>query len=165
MKDESQYTHVAAPKSDKCKYPAYLATYCDKCVVDFKEDRFCPVCLKTYSDEENDEEDNEMVACDTCDHWVHTRCDESLTPERYQMLCDDESAKYSCPMCEDRVKPTVDTEAAKLTLKGLKPPGGVCIGLLGGKVKDGSKIWIFLLTVDMFFRSRQEALFIIKISK
>ncbi|KAG1538706.1 hypothetical protein G6F51_009602 [Rhizopus arrhizus] len=141
MKDESQYTHVAAPKSDKCKYPVYLATYCDKCVIDFKEDRFCPVCLKTYSDEENDEEDNEMVACDTCDHWVHTRCDESLTPERYQMLCDDESAKYSCPMCEDRIKSTVDTEAARLALKGLKPPGGVCVGLLGGKVKTRGVVY------------------------
>ncbi|ORE08739.1 hypothetical protein BCV72DRAFT_334199 [Rhizopus microsporus var. microsporus] len=135
MKDECQYTHATAPKDDKHKYPVYLATYCRSCITDFNEDRFCPVCLKTYSEEENDEEDNEMVACDTCDHWVHTRCDESLSPARYQMLCDDESAKYSCPICENRVKPAVDTDAARNALKGVTSPGGTCIGLLGGKVK------------------------------
>lgn len=134
MKDECQYTHATAPKDDKHKYPVYLATYCRSCITNFNEDRFCPVCLKTYSEEENDEEDNEMVACDTCDHWVHTRCDESLSPARYQMLCDDESAKYSCPICENRVKPIVDTDAARNALKGVTAPGGTCIGLLGGKV-------------------------------
>ncbi|KAI9279581.1 chromatin remodelling complex Rsc7/Swp82 subunit-domain-containing protein [Sporodiniella umbellata] len=134
MKEESQYTHVSMPAQDT-KYPVYLATYCGPCTVDFEEGRLCPVCLKTYSEEENDEEDNEMVACDTCDHWVHTRCDALLTNERYQLLCDDESAKYSCPMCENRVTPIHQTEKANLILKGALPPGGVSVGLLGGKVK------------------------------
>ncbi|KAI8972041.1 chromatin remodelling complex Rsc7/Swp82 subunit-domain-containing protein [Mycotypha africana] len=136
MGEESQYTHAVAPKSDRYKYPVYLATYCPKCILHFNDDRFCPACLKTYSEEENNEdEDNEMVACDNCDHWVHTRCDESLTPERYQVLCDEEEAKYTCPMCEDRFKRLVDTSTADLALKGLSAPSGYVVGLLGGKVK------------------------------
>ncbi|KAI7895881.1 chromatin remodelling complex Rsc7/Swp82 subunit-domain-containing protein [Mucor mucedo] len=135
MAEESQYKHAIAPKSDRYKYPVYLATYCHSCYDNFAEDRFCPVCLKTYGEEENDDEDNEMVACDTCDHWIHTRCDEILTPAKYQVLCDDEDAKYSCPMCEERLKRIVDTSTADLALKGLSAPSGVCVGLLGGKVK------------------------------
>jgi hypothetical protein len=135
MEEESQYTHATAPKSDRYKYPVYLATYCPKCNGNFEDDRFCTVCLKTYSEEEeNDDEDNEMVACDTCDHWVHTRCDEQLTPEKYQILCDDEEAKYKCPMCEDRFKRLIDTSTADLALKGLSAPSGFAVGLLGGKV-------------------------------
>ncbi|CEP17277.1 hypothetical protein [Parasitella parasitica] len=136
MEEESQYTHAIAPKTDRYKYPVYLATYCPKCNGNFKDDRFCTVCLKTYSEEEeNDDEDNEMVACDTCDHWIHTRCDEQLTPEKYQTLVDDEEAKYTCPMCEDRFKRLVDTSTADLALKGLSAPSGFAVGLLGGKIK------------------------------
>ncbi|KAI8639545.1 chromatin remodelling complex Rsc7/Swp82 subunit-domain-containing protein [Parasitella parasitica] len=136
MEEESQYTHAIAPKTDRYKYPVYLATYCPKCNGNFKDDRFCTVCLKTYSEEEeNDDEDNEMVACDTCDHWIHTRCDQQLTPEKYQTLVDDEEAKYTCPMCEDRFKRLVDTSTADLALKGLSAPSGFAVGLLGGKVK------------------------------
>lgn len=157
MAEESQYTHATAPKSDRYKYPVYLATYCPKCNDNFKDDRFCPVCLKTYSEEENDEEDNEMVACDTCDHWVHTRCDEILTPEKYQILCDEEEAKYSCPMCEDRFKRLVDTSTADLALKGLSAPSGFSVGLLGGKVRYCSDcIYFYLFISNIRNRSRQE---------
>lgn len=149
MAEESQYTHATAPPSDRYKYPVYLATYCPKCNDNFQDDRFCPVCLKTYSEEENNDdnsnEDNEMVACDSCDHWVHTRCDESLTPEKYQVLCDDEDAKYSCPMCEDRLKRLVDTSTADLALKGLSAPSGVPVGLLGGKVSVSLLLLLFII--------------------
>ncbi|KAI8992425.1 chromatin remodelling complex Rsc7/Swp82 subunit-domain-containing protein [Pilobolus umbonatus] len=132
---KEEYEHAIAPETDRYKYSVYLATYCHPCYANFLDDRFCPVCLKTYSDEDNDDEDNEMVACDSCDHWIHTRCDEYLTPSKYQKLCDDEDAKYSCPMCEDRIKRTVDTSSADLALKGLSAPCGYSVGLLGGKVK------------------------------
>lgn len=133
MAAECQYHHATAPKSDSYKYPVYLATYCHKCNDNFSDDRFCTVCLKTYSEEEGNDDD-EMVACDSCDHWVHTKCDQTLTPERYQLLCDEEDAKYSCPMCEDRVERLVNTPAAELALKSLSAPSGTCIALLGGKV-------------------------------
>ncbi|KAI8391349.1 chromatin remodelling complex Rsc7/Swp82 subunit-domain-containing protein [Radiomyces spectabilis] len=131
-----QYHHAVAPPSDRYKYPAYLATYCNRCYNNFTEDRFCTVCMKPYSDEDGaDEEDNEMVACDTCDHWIHTRCDEILTPEKYQSLCDDEEAKYSCPLCSDNVKPLIQTSTAIMALKGLSAPSGYCVGMIGGKVE------------------------------
>ncbi|KAG0193423.1 hypothetical protein DFQ28_005427 [Apophysomyces sp. BC1034] len=127
---------MISPPSDRYKYPAYLATYCRKCYDNFNEDRFCPICLKTFSeDDDNDDEDNEMVACDSCDHWIHTGCDETLTPEKYQSLCDDETAKYLCPLCADNVKPLVHTGTAVMALKGLSAPSGYCVGMIGGKIK------------------------------
>ncbi|KAI9489903.1 chromatin remodelling complex Rsc7/Swp82 subunit-domain-containing protein, partial [Zychaea mexicana] len=135
--DKQEYFHALAPPTgDKIKYPVYLATYCGKCFNNFKNDRFCPVCMKTFSEEdENDDEENEMVACDSCDHWVHTGCDETLTPEKYQSLCDDEEAKYTCPLCADSVKPSHQTTAATLALKGQAQPGGCSVGIVGGKIK------------------------------
>jgi hypothetical protein len=76
-----------------------------------------------------------MVACDTCDYWVHVGCDEALTPDRYQKLCDDEDEKYNCPLCEGRVKPIVHTGHAALALKGVSAPSGTPVGIIGGKVR------------------------------
>lgn len=77
-----------------------------------------------------------MVACDNCDYWVHVGCDEALTPERYQKLCDDEDEKYGCPLCEKRVKANVDTGQAALALKGVSAPSGTCVGMAGGKASQ-----------------------------
>ncbi|KAL0082404.1 chromatin remodelling complex Rsc7/Swp82 subunit-domain-containing protein [Phycomyces blakesleeanus] len=134
-KSGDSYHHAVAPPSDRYKYPVYLATYCGTCHDNFTQDRICPVCLKTYKEDDSEEDENEMVACDSCDYWIHTSCDESLTPEQYQKLCDDEDAKYKCPLCADSVKPLVHTGTAVMALKGLSAPSGYCVGLLGGKVK------------------------------
>ncbi|KAI8137681.1 chromatin remodelling complex Rsc7/Swp82 subunit-domain-containing protein [Fennellomyces sp. T-0311] len=134
--DKKEYFHAMAPPTDRIKYPVYLATYCSSCIDNFDHDRFCPVCLRTFSEEdENDDEENEMVACDQCDHWIHTGCDETLTPEKYQSLCDDEEAKYTCPLCADSVKAIHQTAAASNALKGLAQPSGYCVGLVGGKIR------------------------------
>ncbi|OAD67791.1 hypothetical protein PHYBLDRAFT_160269 [Phycomyces blakesleeanus NRRL 1555(-)] len=134
--DHTQYHYATAPPSKLYDKAAYLATYCTRCYEHFEQSRFCPVCLKTFSEgDENDEEDNEMVTCDSCDYWIHTKCDETLTPEKYQSLCDDEEAKYACPLCAGKVKPIVETEAVKKALKGTSAPCGSCVGLLGGKIK------------------------------
>jgi len=137
-KQKHAYQHAVAPPTDHYKYPVYLATYCQVCYDNFTHDRFCPVCLKTYTEDEDEEkegEDHDMVACDTCDYWVHVGCDEALTPERYQKLCDNEDEKYNCPLCEGRVEPIVQTANASLALKGVSAPGGTCVGIVGGKVK------------------------------
>ncbi|KAI9314093.1 chromatin remodelling complex Rsc7/Swp82 subunit-domain-containing protein [Dichotomocladium elegans] len=135
--DKTEYKHAIAPPNDKCKYPVYLATYCPKCYDNFKHDRYCPVCLKPFSDEDdNDDEENEMVACDSCDHWIHTGCDETLTPEKYQSLCDDEGAKYTCPLCADQVKPLpANAGSSTPALKGQSAPNGFCVGIVGGKIR------------------------------
>ncbi|KAI9033700.1 hypothetical protein CLU79DRAFT_724923 [Phycomyces nitens] len=134
-KNGDSYHHAIAPPSDRYKYPVYLATYCGTCYDNFTKDRICPVCLKTYKEDDSEEDENEMVACDSCDYWIHAGCDESLTPEQYQKLCDDEEAKYKCPLCTDSVKPLVHTGTAVMALKGLSAPSGYCVGLLGGKIK------------------------------
>ncbi|KAF0513119.1 chromatin remodelling complex Rsc7/Swp82 subunit-domain-containing protein [Gigaspora margarita] len=100
----SNYHHVKT--TDATNYPIHLATICNKCHGNFTRDLFCPICLKTYSEDgqENDD-DKYMVCCDGCDRWVHTRCDETLTPEKYQELADIPDAKYMCPLCEGRIRP------------------------------------------------------------
>lgn len=133
--DKVEYKHAILPPTPEIKYPIYLATYCLKCHENFEHDRFCPVCLKTFSDQdENEEEDNDMVACDSCDRWIHTSCDETLTPEKYEALCEDEEAKYTCPLCSGSVKPIHQNAASIAALKGRSQPSGFCIGIIGGKV-------------------------------
>ncbi|CAM0139198.1 hypothetical protein VKS41_002402 [Umbelopsis sp. WA50703] len=137
-KQKHPYQHAVAPATEHYKYPVYLATYCKVCDDNFENDRFCPVCLKTYSedeDEEKEDENNDMVACDNCDYWVHVDCDEALTPERYQKLCENENEKYNCPLCDGRVQPITHTGHAALALKGVSAPSGSCVGVVGGKVK------------------------------
>ncbi|KAI8342269.1 chromatin remodelling complex Rsc7/Swp82 subunit-domain-containing protein [Chlamydoabsidia padenii] len=129
--------HAVAPPTTNYNFPIYLATYCGPCYTNFEEDRFCPVCLRSYTDGDDvADADKEMVACDSCDRWVHSRCDDTLTQERYQQLCDDEGAKYSCPLCSSRVQPTdPGSSIAIMALQGLTRPSGIPIGLIGGKVK------------------------------
>ncbi|CAG8560058.1 11785_t:CDS:2, partial [Dentiscutata heterogama] len=100
----SDYHHVKT--TETANYPIYLATICNKCQNNFMRDLFCPVCLKTYTEDgqENDD-DKYMVCCDGCDRWIHTRCDVTLTPEKYQELADIPDAKYMCPLCEGRIRP------------------------------------------------------------
>ncbi|KAF7723058.1 hypothetical protein EC973_002392 [Apophysomyces ossiformis] len=129
-------TAAMKEKEQMEKRPVIIMQWRRQCYDNFNEDRFCPICLKTFSEEDdNDDEDNEMVACDSCDHWIHTGCDETLTPEKYQNLCDDEEAKYLCPLCADSVKPLVHTGTAVMALKGLSAPSGYCVGMIGGKIK------------------------------
>jgi hypothetical protein len=138
-KQKHPYQHAVAPATEHYKYPVYLATYCKVCDDNFENDRFCPVCLKTYSedeDEEKEDENNDMVACDNCDYWVHVDCDEALTPERYQKLCENENEKYNCPLCDGRVQPITHTGHAALALKGVSAPSGSCVGVVGGKVSS-----------------------------
>ncbi|KAI7871188.1 hypothetical protein BDF14DRAFT_1764195 [Spinellus fusiger] len=135
--DPSHYSDAIAPPTDTYSKVAYLATYCRPCHGHFDQHRFCPVCLKTFTEGDgNEEEDGEMVACDVCDHWIHTKCDETLTPNKYQSLCDDEEAKYACPLCANRIQALQPiAEAATKALKGLSGPQSHCVGLLGGRIK------------------------------
>ncbi|KAI8079726.1 chromatin remodelling complex Rsc7/Swp82 subunit-domain-containing protein [Halteromyces radiatus] len=129
---------VAPPTTGHYKFPVYLASYCGPCFANFEEDRFCPACLRSYADGEDvADEDKEMVACDSCDRWIHSRCDSTLTPERYQQLCEDERVKYTCPLCADHgVKPIdPNSSLATLALQGFSAPCGLAVGIIGGKVR------------------------------
>ncbi|KAF0427873.1 chromatin structure-remodeling complex protein rsc7 [Gigaspora margarita] len=104
----SNYHHIDA-KPETANYPIYLATICYKCKDNFFEDRFCPVCLKTYSeDEQEDDDDKDMICCDQCDRWIHPRCDSALTPELYQELVEVPDTKYKCPLCMGRFQPLIE---------------------------------------------------------
>ncbi|KAJ1658565.1 hypothetical protein IWQ61_002210 [Dispira simplex] len=68
--------------------------------------------------EDTDDDDMNMICCDTCDRWVHIRCDPQLTMDKYQLLVEDESAKYNCPLCQGNVPPAV-YQAAQTVFPGI----------------------------------------------
>ncbi|ORY01314.1 hypothetical protein K493DRAFT_95556 [Basidiobolus meristosporus CBS 931.73] len=92
----SDFQHALAPPYGEKKYPTYLATYCAGCYGDFQANRYCPCCMRTFTEDAEEE----MVCCDQCDRWIHRICDSSLTKEKYQNLAEDETMKYLCPFCE-----------------------------------------------------------------
>ncbi|OZJ03476.1 hypothetical protein BZG36_02742 [Bifiguratus adelaidae] len=135
--DNTSHTlrHAVAPPSDDVKYPVYIATYCRACMANFKDDRFCPCCLKTWKEDEEEQEDNPMVCCDTCERWIHSKCDSQLTAQRYQQLAEDETQKYFCPLCSNRYKTTVHTAEARAAMGGKSIGAGFVVGEVGGRVR------------------------------
>jgi hypothetical protein len=69
----------------------YAATYCTPCSADWEADRFCPVCLVTYADDQND---IKMVCCDICDRWVHIECDPAMNEAKYEAMMRAKDAKW-----------------------------------------------------------------------
>jgi len=117
------------------------------------------VCLKTYrsdsgedgignghggSDSDAVEDDNNMVCCDECNRWVHMDCDGQLTEEKVEEMGEDESVKYTCPLCAGKVSPikagpanvsSASPEIVQQSLTGQAPPQGKACGILGGKMR------------------------------
>ncbi|ORX47952.1 hypothetical protein DM01DRAFT_1338790 [Hesseltinella vesiculosa] len=133
----NEFIHAVAPATKEYSYPVYLATYCSPCYQNFMDDRFCPVCMRSYTDGDDvAEDDKEMVTCDKCERWIHTRCDKAMTPKRYNEICDDENAKYTCPMCAgDYCAYEPENSLSMLAMNSLGPPRGTAIGEIGEKVR------------------------------
>ncbi|KAL7751342.1 hypothetical protein RI367_003202 [Sorochytrium milnesiophthora] len=122
-----------ATKPNDLVHNQYLGKYCTQCWPRFYTNTCCPMCLKTYSedagnvDEDGEQTDGDMVSCDTCERWcvaalvlldeearfrlltsgfhnrVHVKCDSGLTRQRYRQLVQDTTQRYHCPVCENRV--------------------------------------------------------------
>ncbi|KAI9094360.1 chromatin remodelling complex Rsc7/Swp82 subunit-domain-containing protein [Phlyctochytrium arcticum] len=86
----------AAKHESKVSYGTYVCTYCEDCYHEFERDKFCPLCMHVYTEDE----DSPMACCDSCDRWIHVGCDPSLTEERYEELGEDVEAKYTCVLCD-----------------------------------------------------------------
>jgi hypothetical protein len=112
---------IPSKRNDITSSARYLATYCRACFADFQARRYCPCCLVTYRDEEEeedttqrgywsqmngfveqDEDAGNMACCDHCERWIHMRCDNTLTAERLTEL-EEEGEQYGCPICESRL--------------------------------------------------------------
>ncbi|KAF9083728.1 PHD finger protein 10 [Mortierella sp. AD031] len=154
----ARYKHAVSNPGGSNKYQTYLTTFCSPCHENFSKGRFCPVCVRTYKgddgeDDQSDvagEDDNNMVCCDECNRWVHMDCDDQLTEEKVEEMGTDESLKYTCPPCADKVaalRPGTSTasqaaamasvtpEIAMLSLTGQAPPLAKACGTLGGKIR------------------------------
>ncbi|XP_069460961.1 histone-lysine N-methyltransferase 2B isoform X2 [Ambystoma mexicanum] len=71
-------------------------TLCPDCTSLFEKGNYCPICKHCY--EENDYE-SKMIHCVTCQHWVHSKCEE-LTDEEYEILSNlPDSVDYTCKPC------------------------------------------------------------------
>ncbi|KAF9972463.1 hypothetical protein BGZ73_004425 [Actinomortierella ambigua] len=157
----TKYHQVVVHPTASSTFPVFVCTYCTKCKTNFDVDRFCPVCLRTYrgdtgdedgggdggngsgaSDNDEDDDDNNMVCCDECNRWVHMECDSQLTPDKVELMGEDESLKYTCPLCSGDVKATSPSpamgkdvpgaELVALSLRGKAAPQHRVCGLLGG---------------------------------
>jgi len=123
------------------------------CSDNFAKGRFCPVCLKTYRSDTGEDgsqsdavgdDDNNMVCCDECNRWVHMDCDGQLTEEKVEEMGEDESVKYTCPLCAGKVTPmkagssnasSAAPEVVQQSLTAQAPPQGKACGILGGKMR------------------------------
>jgi hypothetical protein len=69
----SKWQHIYADEVSETGEPIFLQTLCVLCSALFEAGEFCPSCLVVYR---GDEMDLPMVACDKCDRWIHTECDD-----------------------------------------------------------------------------------------
>ncbi|GES85246.1 chromatin remodelling complex Rsc7/Swp82 subunit-domain-containing protein [Rhizophagus clarus] len=133
LNDAANNYHHAEATSESTKYPIYLATICNKCNFNFSEDRFCPMCLKTYSEDgEENEDDKEMICCDVCDRWIHIRCDEDITSEKYQELVENTDANYKCPLCDERIMPMDQGNEKQKAALTTGQPSAVPVAIIAG---------------------------------
>eukprot|EP00033_Pygsuia_biforma_P004526 GCRY01004966.1.p1 GENE.GCRY01004966.1~~GCRY01004966.1.p1 ORF type:complete len:622 (-),score=37.80 GCRY01004966.1:148-2013(-) len=70
-------------------------TLCEGCFSQFRQKCYCPVCKKTYHDDDVDP----MVQCDVCSFWVHIACD-GISEADYEAMGDTDEA-YVCPNCRE----------------------------------------------------------------
>ncbi|KAF9428945.1 hypothetical protein BGZ94_000389 [Podila epigama] len=150
----TEYHHAILEPTAKVKHPTFVCTYCTKCFDNFKKERFCPVCLRTYKgdnagneeeeeeeEESGNEDDDNMVCCDECNRWVHMECDGQLTEAKVEEMGKDESLKYSCPLCLNRTtvlapgtggaSDDMNPNEALLSLRGVAPVQARACGVLG----------------------------------
>lgn len=112
-KTASEFHHAVAPTPveliPRNGKETYTATYCSRCYNDWQGDRFCPVCLGTYAEDQNDVK---MVACDKCDRWIHIECDPEMDENKYKRMMDDENAKWVERSNAVRVRPKLTSIAS-----------------------------------------------------
>lgn len=84
--------------------------FCSPCLINLNQGHACPGCLRSYSDNSENEEDEDMIQCDRCNVWTHFLCT-GLTKKEYSSF-GKESAAYFCKNC---TKNPVDPTGLKLT--------------------------------------------------
>ena len=63
---------------------------CSPCSDKYDKEEYCQICHATW-----DDEDLEMLGCDSCDSWVHSAC-EGLTDKSFALV---QKQEYHCPDC------------------------------------------------------------------
>jgi SET domain/PHD-zinc-finger like domain/F/Y rich C-terminus/PHD-like zinc-binding domain/PHD-finger/F/Y-rich N-terminus len=91
---------------------------CQECaelyVVGFPKGHVCPICDKI----DREDEDIDMIHCDSCQRWVHAVDCCGLEYEEFVRLERDEAASYFCPRCEPPDRPLLKKTKKKRRLAG-----------------------------------------------
>eukprot|EP01102_Stenamoeba_stenopodia_P019684 TRINITY_DN748_c0_g1_i2.p1 TRINITY_DN748_c0_g1~~TRINITY_DN748_c0_g1_i2.p1 ORF type:complete len:869 (+),score=108.90 TRINITY_DN748_c0_g1_i2:381-2987(+) len=71
-----------------------LIVLCLPCAKQYKKGCYCPICDKTYYEEDTDPP---MVLCDSCHKWVHSKCEEGM--DKVYSIIGETDEEYRCPPC------------------------------------------------------------------
>ena len=69
---------------------------CRLCKRSYENGDFCKVCEEMYLPTDKD-----MVCCDSCNMWIHGKCDPEAANVIIQSSLSKEELPYSCPMCRE----------------------------------------------------------------
>ena len=96
-------------------------TLCIECNALHEKGDTCPVCDVAYA--ENREQDLDMINCDTCTKWVHSKCT-GITEEVYRYMTTDDRL-YECPPCKAKRKTDEENYQKQLIEQVIKAPAVV----------------------------------------
>ena len=71
-----------------------LIVLCLPCAKQYKKGCYCPICDRTYNEEDTDPP---MVLCDSCHKWVHSKCEEGM--DKVYSILGETDEEYRCPPC------------------------------------------------------------------
>ncbi|XP_063934025.1 uncharacterized protein LOC135145818 [Zophobas morio] len=95
------WKHEYSKPKDENTPPKFLQTLCVKCSRLFRNGDYCPICLKVYS---NSNDEVPMICCDDCDRWIHIECD-NIDRKQYEEM---ENKHYSCGICRNIIPEKVN---------------------------------------------------------
>ena len=84
--------NLPSPTEDANAIWVHGYRYCEECYFKVKESKYCPVCVKVYTEES----DEAFIMCDHCQLWVHAAC-EKMTEDHVSAH---EGKIFYCSRCQ-----------------------------------------------------------------
>jgi predicted RNA-binding protein YlxR (DUF448 family) len=94
-RNDSQWHHIFSDENEKNSTMVaglFLITLCEQCFSRFQEYRYCPICLHTYDEKQEDE----LLYCKNCHRYLHVSCQSSsISKEKTGTIC--------CSLCAGKM--------------------------------------------------------------